>query len=175
MCIAFDEERLSGVCGSPTNSLEVFSLSEQQVTALAIVIIDLNPLPLSPSPSLSLPFSPSHSLSLPPSPSLSPSLNLYVLSLQCALEKKYSVPLRNAGVADVSVRQDSRIMVSGGWDGRCINCAIHTPSVTHFLFTEYECLGGRRINPWPFWTTIQLLCNVWALQDPRLCLKTPVS
>ena len=31
MCLACDEEKLSGVCGSPTNSLEVFALSREEV------------------------------------------------------------------------------------------------------------------------------------------------
>ena len=34
MCLAFDTERLSGVCGSPTNSLEAFTLSGENVRAL---------------------------------------------------------------------------------------------------------------------------------------------
>ena len=40
------------------------------------------------------------------------------------MQKCYSVELRNAGVADVAVRQDSRIMVSGGWDGRFLYTVI---------------------------------------------------
>ena len=40
--------------------------------------------------------------------------------MQPLLRKKYSVELKNAGVGDVSVRQDSKIMASAGWDGRYI-------------------------------------------------------
>lgn len=32
MCLALDDGRLSGVCGSPANSLEVFSLSREKVS-----------------------------------------------------------------------------------------------------------------------------------------------
>lgn len=28
--------------------------------------------------------------------------------------------LKNAGVADVGIRQDSKIIASGGWDGRLV-------------------------------------------------------
>lgn len=38
--------------------------------------------------------------------------------IQGKLEKKYSVEVRNAGVADVAIRTDSKIFASGGWDGR---------------------------------------------------------
>ena len=31
MCVAMDDERVSGVCGSPNNSLETFSLSVTEV------------------------------------------------------------------------------------------------------------------------------------------------
>lgn len=31
MCLAFDAKQLTGVCGSPTNSLEAFTLSEEEV------------------------------------------------------------------------------------------------------------------------------------------------
>ena len=43
----------------------------------------------------------------------------YQLSLlQGKLEKKYSVEVKNAGVADVAIRTDCKIFASGGWDGR---------------------------------------------------------
>lgn len=45
-------------------------------------------------------------------------MTLSVCGLQRVLEKKYSVELKSSGVADVSVRQDGKIMASGGWDGR---------------------------------------------------------
>lgn len=31
MCLAFDAQQLNGVCGSPTDSLEAFTLSEEEV------------------------------------------------------------------------------------------------------------------------------------------------
>lgn len=34
------------------------------------------------------------------------------------MEKKYSVELKNVGVADVAIRNDCKIFASGGWDGR---------------------------------------------------------
>ena len=94
MCLAFDEERLSGVCGSPSKSLEVFTLSEEKASIELFKVVSK------------------------------------LHSLQSVLEKRYSVELRNAGVADVSVRQDGKIMSSGGWDGRyaCSKCIRHTCS-----------------------------------------------
>ena len=38
--------------------------------------------------------------------------------VQGKLEKKYSVDLTNAGVADLAIRTDCKIFASGGWDGR---------------------------------------------------------
>ena len=38
--------------------------------------------------------------------------------IQGKLEKKYSLELKNAGVADVAIRNDQKIFASGGWDGR---------------------------------------------------------
>ena len=45
-------------------------------------------------------------------------LNYILHYLQGQLERKYSVELRNAGLADVAIRSDNKIMASGGWDGR---------------------------------------------------------
>eukprot|EP00731_Ephydatia_muelleri_P022930 Em0015g513a len=51
----------------------------------------------------------------------SPLKTLEVFSVtqdQFQLQKQYSVELRNPGVSSVKVRRDSKIMASGGWDGR---------------------------------------------------------
>ena len=45
-------------------------------------------------------------------------LNDILHYLQGQLERKYSVELRNASLADVAIRSDNKIMASGGWDGR---------------------------------------------------------
>ena len=37
MCLAFDEEKLSGVCGSPNRSLEVFAVSQEEVCEAVII------------------------------------------------------------------------------------------------------------------------------------------
>ena len=34
------------------------------------------------------------------------------------MEKRFAMELKNPGIADVAVRQDGKIMASGGWDGR---------------------------------------------------------
>lgn len=47
--------------------------------------------------------------------------------------------LRNAGVADVSVRQDGKIMASGGWDGRYHN-------ILHSSLTLYLMYGSHRVR-----------------------------
>lgn len=49
---------------------------------------------------------------------------MYVDSVQFQLQKQYTVELRNPGVSSVKVRQDSRIMASGGWDGRSVQLGI---------------------------------------------------
>lgn len=48
----------------------------------------------------------------------------WMASIQLQLQKQYSVELRNPGVSCVRVRQDSRIMASGGWDGRCVEVGV---------------------------------------------------
>lgn len=88
MCLAFDAKQLSGICGSPTNSLEAFALSKEEVR--------------------------------PTSRAMCTFVQCFFCFDQCVLEKRYSVELKNAGVADVSVRQDSKIIASGGWDGRLL-------------------------------------------------------
>ena len=45
-------------------------------------------------------------------------LAYHPIVVQGKLEKKYSIELKNAGVADVAIRNDSKIFASGGWDGR---------------------------------------------------------
>lgn len=42
----------------------------------------------------------------------------YHYTMQGQLEKKYSIDLKNAGVADVAIRSDCKIFATGGWDGR---------------------------------------------------------
>ena len=57
--------------------------------------------------------------------------------------------LKNEGVADVSVRQDGKIMVSGGWDGRYRSFyAFIFYFMAHYL--GLGCLVGKRVNPWQY-------------------------
>ena len=92
MCVALDGDGSSGVCGSPGNSLEAFSLSTEKVV---------------------------YSYEFLTSCGCAWSLSLsFCLVTQSVMEKRFSVELKNSGVADVAVRADSKIMASGGWDGR---------------------------------------------------------
>ena len=45
---------------------------------------------------------------------------IFTCVVKSVIEKKFSVELRNSGVADMAVRGDGKIMASGGWDGRYI-------------------------------------------------------
>ena len=48
-----------------------------------------------------------------------------LISVQFQLQKQYSVELKNPGVSSVKVRRDSKIMASGGWDGRSVQIGHH--------------------------------------------------
>jgi len=43
---------------------------------------------------------------------------MVLLQWQGTLENKYKVKLKNPGIADIAVRGDSKIVATGGWDGR---------------------------------------------------------
>lgn len=57
--------------------------------------------------------------------------------MQGRLENKYSVDIKNAGVADIAIRNDCKIFASGGWDGRYTHLVTTFGHLSTLLWCNY--------------------------------------
>ena len=67
--------------------------------------------------------------------------------MQGRLENKYSVDIKNAGIADIAIRNDCKIFASGGWDGRYAHLVTTFSTYYGVTIVGYEYLDLRRVNP----------------------------